>query len=577
MKRILIIVFLFFCVAQAFGQTRADRLFDRKDYLGALRLYSKDLTAATDDTKKDHIRLRMAYSFFKLNDVKKAGEMYKKIDQSKMDAENLLNYAVTLQREGSYAKAKDIADMVEAMGGYDYEADRLKQSCDFAISLGKERQGFSATKTNVDFAGISAGVTYYKNNGVILAAPDTAADAKRDTRGYKFTRLFNAVFSGDGRTARLVPFANELAAEYHVGAVTFTRDFNRIYYTKTILKKDGTSILKLMTAENTGGKWSNIQELDMNSDEYSCAHPSLYGDSLLYFVSDMPGGFGGKDIYTAIVDGASSTEITNLGEPVNTSEDEMFPVIDKQGRLYFASNGHIGLGGLDVFEAVNTDGIWSEPKNMKRPINSSMDDFALVFKDLSNKDGYVSSNRGGTGYYDFLFSLKALPAPKQAEPKVVAPEPVVAAVKEDTLRVSYEYAIQIGAFRNPVPRVYFDKFEAVKVYKGYDNLYRYAVGEYPDKALAEQDVVAVRSEVYDAFVVDVERYIAERKIQNDVMGDVITDSELLLIRLRNLEKEEKRNGRKKRHLYLDRGEIRTDKSGKCNKKIEGLRNLLATY
>lgn len=518
------------------GQSRAERLFERGDYLGALKLYQKEVENAESGKNTDQIKARMANCFFHLNDVVRAGQMYKSLDQDILSGEDLLFYAITLQRSGEYDKAVELADMAESIGCDQIVVERLKASCEFAKEVMKEKPVYAANKTNVNFAGFSSGVTYYKGKGIILAAPGVGEEAMKDTRGYKSVRLYNAIFSADGKSGRLLPFAEELVDKYHIGAVTFTKDYSRIYYTKTILKKDGTSILKLMTAENNNGKWENNKELNINSDDYSCAHPCLFRDSLLFFVSDMPGGNGGKDIYMALVQGDECGEIQNLGETVNTPDDELFPFIDESGKLYFSSNGHVGLGGLDVFVSeMKADGSWTEPQNMGRPINSSMDDFGLVFKDTKCTEGYVSSNRGGTGYNDFLFSLKSLPN-RKAEPvkeeKVVVPE-------KEMFTVDYRYAIQVGAFRNPVPRVYFEHFQNVKVYLGYDNIYRYTVGEYPDEDVAKRDLTGVRQFVGDAFVMNVDRYVAEKKIQHDIKGDKISDDELLLIRLKKFEMQKK--------------------------------------
>ncbi|MDE7374156.1 MAG: hypothetical protein K2M86_02335, partial [Odoribacter sp.] len=223
--------------------------------------------------------------------------------------------------------------------------------------------------------------------------------------------------------------------------------------------------------------------------------------------------------------------------------------------------------------------------HMGRPIDSSMDDFALIFRDTPCTDCYVSSNRGGTGYNDFLFSLRKLPVkaapkrlaeqpqpveeqpkelaeqpkaqveqPKMTEQPQVAEQPKVqtALPAEQMLTVDYRYAIQIGAFRNPVPRVYFEKFRNVKVYLGYDDIYRYTVGEYPEEHMAHRELPQVRKEVSDAFVMNVDRYVAERKIQRDVKGDDFTDDELLLRRLKNFEKAGKLVQQKKRQLPAPR-------------------------
>lgn len=536
--------FILFGALMAFevsAQSRADKLFERGDYLEALKVYQKELETVGDrgTEQSDLLKMRVANCFFHLNDVVRAGQMYKTVNPNLLGAEDLTYYAITLLHSGEYDKAAEQIEFAEALGADPLVVDRIKGSCDFAKEVAREKPVYSAVKTKIDFAGFSAGVTYYKNRSIILAAPGSGESAVQDSRGYKVTRLYNAIFTGDGTSGRLLPFADGLADKYHIGAVTFTKDFKRIYYTRTILKKDGSSILKLMTAEEEGGKWGNVEELDINSEDYSCAHPCLYKDSLLFFVSDMPGGMGGKDIYVTTVQGPQCGEIRNLGEEINTMFDELFPFMAEDGKLYFSSNGHIGLGGLDVFVAqMMPDGSWTKPQNMGRPINSSMDDFALVFRDSSCKDGYVSSNRGGTGYNDFLFAVRLLPSRKVPE-RMLANKSQQVVAKEDMFTVDYRYAIQIGAFRNPVPRVFFDRFKNVKVYLGYDNIYRYTVGEYPEEQLAEMELTQVKKEVHDAFVMNVEKYVAEKKIQHDVKGDQISDDELLLRRLKNFEKMDK--------------------------------------
>lgn len=553
---IVILCFLLAVAVPTLAQTRADKLFERGDYLEALKLYQKDLDNIGDNGSEqgDLIKMRIANCLFHLNDVVRAGQVYKKVNPDLLGAEDLTYYAITLVHAGEYEKAEVQIDLAESLGADAVIVNRIKGSCEFAKIVAKEKPMYAANKTKIDFAGFSSGVTYYKGKGVILAAPATGEDAVKDSRGYKVTRLYNAIFTGDGTNGRMMPFADDLMDKYHIGAVTFTGDYKRIYYTRTILKKDGTSILKLMTAEEVDGKWGNVEELNINSEDYSCAHPCLYRDSLLFFVSDMPGGIGGKDIYMTPVTGAECGDVVNLGENVNTMFDELFPFMARDGKMYFASNGHIGLGGLDVFVSQwLPDGSWSEPVNMGRPVNSSMDDFALVFKGTDCKEGYFSSNRGGTGYNDFLFSLRSLPSQKKPARMLGSNvKSELPRVEDNELfTVDYRYAIQIGAFRNPVPRVFWENLKNVKVYLGYDNIYRYTVGEYPDEQLANMELPAVRKQVNDAFVMNVEKYVAEKKIQHDIKGDKISDDELLLRRLKNFEKE-KQQQRTLRHRYLDK-------------------------
>jgi peptidoglycan-associated lipoprotein len=156
--------------------------------------------------------------------------------------------------------------------------------------------------------------------------------------------------------------------------------------------------LKLFSAELQNEAWTNLKELPVNSDEYSCGHPSLSTDEkTLYFVSDMPGGFGGTDVYKiSRIKNKDNTEDwsvpENLGAAINTAGNEMFPYMNRNGIFYFSSDAHNTLGGLDIFSSVYDGAAWSEPKNLNHPINSSKDDFALVLNE-DNKTGYISSNR----------------------------------------------------------------------------------------------------------------------------------------------------------------------------------------
>jgi len=177
------------------------------------------------------------------------------------------------------------------------------------------------------------------------------------------------------------------------GSIIFTR--NNFYKGRKRKSSDGTNMLKLYTA--SGGDFSKITEFPYNSDEYSVGHPALSKDgNILVFASDMPGGYGGTDLYYCIKSGKGQwTRPVNMGKVINTEGDEMFPFLDKDSKLMFASTGHAGLGGLDIFEVKLKDmKALGAPVNMGSPINSPEDDFSLII-DEDNKKGYFSSNRSG--------------------------------------------------------------------------------------------------------------------------------------------------------------------------------------
>lgn len=205
------------------------------------------------------------------------------------------------------------------------------------------------------------------------------------------------------QSGKAAPFSKELNTRYHEGPVTFNADGSQIIFTRNNFNEgqkgvsdDNNIKLKLYSAQWGNDDWTNIQELPFNSDDYSTAHPSLSKDgSLLYFVSDMPKGIGGKDIYVSRLENGRWSTPINLGKELNTKQDEVFPFVDARGNLYFSTAGHKGgYGGLDLYYAVlSKDGTKViEVIHLDAPINSKADDFGLI-TDAARTTGYFSSNR----------------------------------------------------------------------------------------------------------------------------------------------------------------------------------------
>ena len=206
-------------------------------------------------------------------------------------------------------------------------------------------------------------------------------------------------------------FSKTLNSKYHEGSAVFTTDGNRIIFTRNNYNKNeyktsegGINKLKLYTAEQINGHWTNIEELPLNSDEYSTGHPALNPDNtLLYFASDRPGGQGGTDIYVSRLENGAWSEPVNAGPEINTKGNEMFPFVDQVGNLYFSSDGHAGLGDLDIFYApMESYARAKKSINLGAPINSSKDDFGLI-TDAERTNGYFSSNRKEGGKDDDIY------------------------------------------------------------------------------------------------------------------------------------------------------------------------------
>ncbi|QJW91434.1 OmpA family protein [Spirosoma taeanense] len=208
-------------------------------------------------------------------------------------------------------------------------------------------------------------------------------------------------------------FSKTLNTRYHEGPATFSPDGSRIIFTRNNYNQgraqqsaEGINKLKLYTAHQQNGAWSAVEELPFNSDEYSVGHPSLSRDEqLLYFSSDMPGGFGGTDLYVSRYQNGRWGRPVNLGALVNTKGNELFPFVDEAGNLYFSSDGRRGLGGLDIFFVSLANGatVQGPVEHLDAPINSPQDDFGFI-TDGGRRGGYFSSSRqnGNDNIYRFV-------------------------------------------------------------------------------------------------------------------------------------------------------------------------------
>ncbi|MCA6451086.1 MAG: OmpA family protein [Chitinophagaceae bacterium] len=197
----------------------------------------------------------------------------------------------------------------------------------------------------------------------------------------------------------LPAFAEALSGNFNMGPACINQEGNRIYYTR-----NSTSLyrnkyhLEIWEAVYSRGQWQHPRKLPFVKEGYDFYHPAISADGkTLYFCSNMPGGFGGSDVYAVNTTNYGAREIPrNLGDRVNTAGDELFPVVNRD-TLYFSSDGHPGLGGLDIYRTVpaTESRHWSEPVNMGYPVNSSADDFGMVFRN-NREDGFLTSNRQGT-------------------------------------------------------------------------------------------------------------------------------------------------------------------------------------
>ena len=265
---------------------------------------------------------------------------------------------------------------------------------------------------NTRFTDMSA--NYFKDQLIYSSAKDSFSMVKNtyDWNNQPFLDLYvtNPGFGPNEKDSKSV--FSSVNTRFHEGSVTFSSDLNTMYFTRNnflngrvMTTPDGTNNLKIFIADFNGKEWKNIRSFPFNSDRYSVGHPALSADDkTLFFVSDMPGGYGQTDIYKSEWNGSAWGSPVNLGESINTSGREMFTYFDKEGVLYFSSDGHPGNGGLDVFAAKPDQSGKYKVVNVVSPINSPYDDFSLVINNDS-LIGYFTSNRSGGKGDDDIYSF----------------------------------------------------------------------------------------------------------------------------------------------------------------------------
>lgn len=230
-------------------------------------------------------------------------------------------------------------------------------------------------------------------------------DKKSGITGAKNFDLFFSKKDENGAWQKLEPVEGDINTEADEGMVSFTPDGSTMYLSRARQDPNKNASAEIYTSTRSGGQWSSPQKLEITADTLSSfAHPAVSPDGLyLYFTSDMPGGQGGKDIWRIQLGSKSEGTLENLGEQINTPGDEMFPYVRNDSTLYFASDGHPGMGGLDLFCArLDTAGVW-HVENMQYPINSAADDFGITFGE--EESGYFSSNRNDGRGYDKIYSF----------------------------------------------------------------------------------------------------------------------------------------------------------------------------
>ncbi|MCB0793706.1 MAG: carboxypeptidase regulatory-like domain-containing protein [Flavobacteriales bacterium] len=400
-------------VADAYVRS-GDARFQQMAYALAVEDYA---TAAELGAVNEHVTKRLAECHMRLGNTEEAERWYAIVVKFlNREPKDMYHYAEALKSNGKYNEAEEWMDRYLATlppeGG-----PRRSNISSFANKFNEQQDRFTVSSVSVN--------TPFSDFGTAWCGPDKVifASARNETVGIQrraawndqpFLDLFIAERSRTGDLLNAREVEGGVNSKLHEGPATCSVDGSTLYFTrnnffkgKVSKSKTGINRLGIYKARGVAGEWDDVDRFLYNNSECSVGHPALSQDGRwLFFVSDMPGGIGGSDIYVCRDLGGQWSEPENLGPAINTPYDELTPFVGADGTLYFSSNGHPGLGGLDVFAAPrNEDGGFSVAVNVGSPVNSPKDEISFIL-DKEGRTGYFSSDRpggkGGDDIYSFV-------------------------------------------------------------------------------------------------------------------------------------------------------------------------------
>lgn len=408
---------------------KANRYYEKYDYKYAIEIYEKIMQ------RKPSLEVaqKLANCYRFINNTEAAERAYARVlTFSGFDPVNYRYYADALKQNGKFEQAKQNyllyadqaaskADQARVLANSADVARMWHENPDPSVRIDNEL-GF-----NTEYAEFSP-VPF--DDGYVFVSDRWFTQKRGNEKevygwtGNPFLKLYTAS-PANARAPRIALFPEPVNNDFHNGPAVFSAGSDTVYFTRVGLnqkkkKRDDPVINKksIYFSVRTDSKWSEPQRIPFNTPEnFSVQHPALSPDgSILYFASDMPGGSGGMDIYASRkqADGTWGTPV-NCGTHINSPEDDVFPSVRKDGRFYFASKGHVGMGGLDIFTASGAYNEFTIAENLRSPLNSSRDDFGIMYFD--DQSGYLSSNRKGGRGLDDIYRFSVTPPVKKEEEK----------------------------------------------------------------------------------------------------------------------------------------------------------------
>ena len=397
--------------AQKAELRRADLFYKEQVYPKAFKFYRK---AYLKDSSDVRILRRLADVSYRIGENGQSLRYAAKlISRNTIAPDDYLRYAKALKVNGNYVASAYWLKRYNALGEGNEQGEELELQLVDMMELFRDSSSYEVTPLAINTDKSEIGPTVVGNKLVFCSSGMQLHNSRKSYLDEEpYLKLYSADILPDGQTGTPKIFAPTLSSRFHDGPICYAPKGNLLYITHnqqgpSTKSRDEFVHLKIQKAKQEAGRWNYASDLPFNSRKYSVAHPAANacGD-VVFFVSDRPGGYGGTDLYVSRLVNGEWTKPLNLGPEINSSGNELFPYLAADSTLYFSSNGHGGLGGLDLFKATPEDGKYQMVRNLGAPINSPGDDFGIALLEQGNK-GYFSSNRnGGKGQDDIYFFEK---------------------------------------------------------------------------------------------------------------------------------------------------------------------------
>lgn len=421
-KYIVTVLFFLTNYIAAQKETKGNLDYDKLAYIDAIQIY-EGVASKGYKSKELFEKLGNAYYFNGILD--KSKNWYDKLFDlyQDLDPEYYFRYAQSLKSVKDYKNADKIMQKFFELTN-DYRGEMYIKNKLYLKDINDDLDRFAIEDAGINSSESDYGSCFFGKK-MYFVSSRKFSKIKNTTDKWtnqNYANLMSAEFNEKANPVYIDELSEEINTKFHESTVVFSKDGKTIYFTRNNFNQGKVGfnekkvvLLKIFKATLNNNKWTNIIELPFNSNQYSCAHPALSPDNkTLYFASDMPGGYGGSDLYKVTInEDGTYGKPTNLGAKINTKSRETFPYMNNEDVLYFASDGHLGLGGLDIFKTkMDEYGEFTKFENLGAPINSEKDDFAFTESPF-DKVFFFSSNRDGGKGFDDIYKATELEKPEK--------------------------------------------------------------------------------------------------------------------------------------------------------------------